>query len=194
MLFNFQPFEPYSHASSNRSITKMNPVLKELWPGTANHFFLYKWRSNFHPQLVQNAKKKKKRKVFKTIAKWMWCSPIVWADFWIYSSLINIPDLYNSDPKYTFSWTQTTKLFSGVKQNQTKRRNHIQPVAKRNWRGFDTFISTGLNNPSRCLNIFEPVHTSLTLFLFHKNQIDSVLHLAHVFSLFEMYARQLFSL
>lgn len=108
--------------------------------------------------------------------------PIVWADFWIYSSLINIPDLYNSDPKYTFYWTQTTKLFSGVKQNQTERRNHIQPVTKRNWRGFDTFISTGLNNPSRCLNIFEPVHTSLTLFLFHKNQIDSVLHLAHVFS------------
>lgn len=144
MLFNFQPFEPYSHASSNRSITKMKPVLKELWPGTANHFFLYKWRSNFHPQLVQNAKKKrKKRKVFKTIAKWMWCSPIVWADFWIYSSLINIPDLYNSDPKYTFSWTQTTKLFSGVKQNQTKRRNHIQPVAKRNWRGITLSLALG---------------------------------------------------
>lgn len=181
MLFNFQPFEPYSHASSNRSITKMKPVLKEMWPGTANHFFLDKWRSNFHLQLVQNAKKKK---VFKTIAKWMWCSsPNLsnWADFWIYSSLINIPDLYKSDPKDTFSWTQSTELFSGVKQNQTERRNHMQPVTNRNCRGFDTFISTGLNNPSRCLNIFKPVHTSLTLSLFHKNQIDSVLHLAHVF-------------
>lgn len=57
MLFNFQPFEPYSHASSNRSITKMKPVLQIIFSCINEEvIFIRNW--------FKMQKKKKEKKGF----------------------------------------------------------------------------------------------------------------------------------